>query len=85
MLSSGSCVNTPRVCQLLHVAFSKPRIFYFHTDIDDPQSLQRKLMDKLVLLVKCKVGDKSMWMMPQGARQEGETMREVCFHYTILS
>ncbi|XP_033647535.1 39S ribosomal protein L46, mitochondrial-like [Asterias rubens] len=46
------------------------------SDIDDPQSLQRKLMDKLVLLVKCKVGDKSMWMMPQGARQEGETMRE---------
>ncbi len=33
-------------------------------------------MDKLVLLVKCKVGDKSMWMMPQGARQEGETMRQ---------
>ncbi|XP_022081404.1 39S ribosomal protein L46, mitochondrial-like [Acanthaster planci] len=46
------------------------------SDIDDLRSIQRKLMDKLVLLVKCRVGDQSLWMMPQETRQDGETMRQ---------
>ncbi|XP_038069567.1 39S ribosomal protein L46, mitochondrial-like [Patiria miniata] len=46
------------------------------SDTEDMQSVQRKLMDKLVLLVKCRVGDRSLWMMPQDTRQDGETMRQ---------
>ncbi|XP_071508431.1 large ribosomal subunit protein mL46-like [Diadema antillarum] len=43
---------------------------------DDRRSLNRRLTDKLVLLVKCRVGDDRTWMLPHGLREEGETMKE---------
>ncbi|XP_066284192.1 large ribosomal subunit protein mL46-like [Branchiostoma lanceolatum] len=36
----------------------------------------RKLDVPLFLLVKQKLGNKAVWMMPQGSRQEGETLRQ---------
>ncbi|XP_046357802.2 39S ribosomal protein L46, mitochondrial-like [Haliotis rufescens] len=49
------------------------------TDADksgDKKSTDRKLAEKLVLLVKQKVGDKPLWVFPQGRWSEGESMRE---------
>ncbi|XP_077987130.1 large ribosomal subunit protein mL46-like [Glandiceps talaboti] len=43
---------------------------------NDTKSLERKLAEKLYLLVKCKVGSDSVWMMPQGQWQDGESMRQ---------
>ncbi|XP_046560193.1 39S ribosomal protein L46, mitochondrial-like isoform X1 [Haliotis rubra] len=49
------------------------------TDADksgDKKSTDRKLTEKLVLLVKQKVGDKPLWVFPQGSWSEGESLRE---------
>nr|XP_056722077.1 39S ribosomal protein L46, mitochondrial [Euleptes europaea] len=51
-----------------------PRI----TDADrdgDPTSLNRKLDRNLLLLVKQKVGNKEIWLLPQAEWQDGETLR----------
>lgn len=48
------------------------------TDADkqnDYTSLQRKLDRNLVLLVKEKLGDQEVWMLPQNEWQPGETLR----------
>ena len=44
---------------------------------NDLTSLDRKLDQKLVLLIKQKLGDKNYWVMPQRPRREGESMRQV--------
>lgn len=44
---------------------------------NDNKSLNRKLDDKLILLVKEKLGDDLVWMLPQGYRESGESMKEV--------
>ena len=44
---------------------------------NDLTSVSRKLDQKLVLLVKQKLGETEHWMMPQRPRKEGETMRQV--------
>ncbi|XP_035677629.1 39S ribosomal protein L46, mitochondrial-like isoform X2 [Branchiostoma floridae] len=43
---------------------------------NDRSSQLRKLGVPLYLLVKQKLGDKAVWVMPQGSRQEGETLRQ---------
>ncbi|XP_002738570.1 large ribosomal subunit protein mL46-like [Saccoglossus kowalevskii] len=43
---------------------------------NDLKSLERKLSEKLYLLVKCKLGKNSVWLLPQGRREDGESMRE---------
>ncbi|XP_060116299.1 large ribosomal subunit protein mL46 [Heteronotia binoei] len=51
-----------------------PRI----TDADkdgDRTSLNRKLDQNLLLLVKQKVGDQEIWLLPQAEWQDGETLR----------
>ncbi|KAJ6662783.1 hypothetical protein lerEdw1_010987 [Lerista edwardsae] len=48
------------------------------TDADrsnDQTSLNRKLDQNLLLLVKQKVGDNEIWLLPQAEWQEGETLR----------
>lgn len=53
-----------------------PRI----TDADEKNiknSLDRKLDSCLVLLVEQKLGKDLFWLLPQGCRLEGETMRQV--------
>uniref|UniRef100_A0A1B6KQT0 Large ribosomal subunit protein mL46 n=1 Tax=Graphocephala atropunctata TaxID=36148 RepID=A0A1B6KQT0_9HEMI len=42
----------------------------------DVTSTNRKLSESLLLVIKQNVGKKSTWILPQGARQEGETMRQ---------
>eukprot|EP00057_Strongylocentrotus_purpuratus_P030639 XP_782274.1 PREDICTED: 39S ribosomal protein L46, mitochondrial [Strongylocentrotus purpuratus] len=42
---------------------------------DERRSLDRQLSDKLVLIVKCRMGEESAWILPFGAREEGETMK----------
>jgi len=44
------------------------------------QTTQRKLDQKLVLLVKQKLGNGETWCMPMGIHAEGETMRKVLVH-----
>jgi len=39
-------------------------------------STDRKLDQKLLLLIKQKLGDSSHWVTPQGVRKEGESMRQ---------
>lgn len=51
----------------------------FKTETDkknDIKSLDRHLDRNLVLLVKEKIGNTSIWILPQGIRQEGETLRQ---------
>ncbi|XP_059612843.1 large ribosomal subunit protein mL46 [Phlebotomus argentipes] len=43
---------------------------------NDVTSTQRKLEDTLILLVEQTVGSKKILLLPQGVRQEGETMRQ---------
>ncbi|XP_019617626.1 PREDICTED: 39S ribosomal protein L46, mitochondrial-like [Branchiostoma belcheri] len=43
---------------------------------EDRSSQLRKLDVPLYLLVKQKLGDKAVWVMPQGKREEGETLRQ---------
>ncbi|KAI8511745.1 39S ribosomal protein L46, mitochondrial [Branchiostoma belcheri] len=43
---------------------------------DDRSSQLRKVDTPLYLLVKQKLGDKAVWVMPQGKREEGETLRQ---------
>lgn len=48
------------------------------TDADksnDRTSLNRKLDQNLLLLVKQKIGDNEIWLLPQAEWQEGETLR----------
>ncbi|XP_054751408.2 large ribosomal subunit protein mL46-like [Lytechinus pictus] len=42
---------------------------------DERHSLDRELSNKLVLIVKCKMGKDSVWLLPYGNRAEGETMK----------
>ncbi|XP_075413980.1 large ribosomal subunit protein mL46 [Tenrec ecaudatus] len=42
---------------------------------NDQSSLQRKLDRNLILLVKEKLGDQDIWMLPQAEWQPGETLR----------
>ncbi len=61
-------------------------LLIFITDADknnDAKSPERKLDRKLVLLVKQKLGDKQHWILPQGARKDNETMRQV--HYVNVN
>lgn len=44
---------------------------------NDVKSLNRKLDKHLVLLTKQKIGNKTHYLLPQGTREEGETMRQV--------
>jgi len=49
------------------------------TDADksnDVTSLQRKLDKRLVFVLKQELGDKSFYILPQGKRAEGETLRQ---------
>lgn len=49
------------------------------TDADpsnDTKSLNRKLEETLVLLVEHKIGKDKLLLLPQGKREEGETMRQ---------
>lgn len=46
---------------------------------NDQWSVERRLDQPLVLLVKQTLGD-SHWVFPQGPRQEGESMRQVVCH-----
>ena len=46
---------------------------------NDVRSTQRKLDNKLVLVVKQKLGAREHWMLPVGIHTEGETMRQVRF------
>ena len=60
--------------------FEQKLLIFFLTEADqknDVHSLERKLDDKLILLVNCKIGDDVHWMMPQGNWQEGESLKEV--------
>ncbi|XP_067002676.2 large ribosomal subunit protein mL46 [Anabrus simplex] len=43
---------------------------------NDTKSLDRKLDQHLVLVVQEKVGNEYHWLLPQGVREEGETMRQ---------
>ena len=45
------------------------------------KSSNRKLDHKLTLLVKQKLGDKELWVMPQGELEEGESVRQVSLQY----
>lgn len=50
------------------------------TDADkknDLKSLNRKLDKHLIFVVNQKLGDKKLYMLPQGLRQDGETLRQV--------
>ncbi|XP_048418778.1 39S ribosomal protein L46, mitochondrial isoform X2 [Stegostoma tigrinum] len=42
----------------------------------DRSTLNRRLDEKLILLVKEKVGDEDIWLLPQGEWNPGETMRQ---------
>lgn len=44
--------------------------------VNDEKSHKRKLDQKLILLVKQQLGNESYWVLPQGPRHEGESMRE---------
>ncbi|KAF5270334.1 hypothetical protein FQR65_LT05522 [Abscondita terminalis] len=44
--------------------------------LNNTKSLNRKLDKHLVLLLKQKLGNKQLFLLPQGARQEGETLRQ---------
>lgn len=49
------------------------------TDADkteDKKSLNRKLEENLVLVIKQKLGQKDFWILPQGLWIDGETLRE---------
>ncbi|KAM4744973.1 large ribosomal subunit protein mL46 isoform 2-T2 [Anableps anableps] len=51
-----------------------PRV---RADVDkDLTSVQRCLADSLVLLAKQQVGAEKLWLLPQAAWQEGETLRQ---------
>ncbi|XP_038668845.1 39S ribosomal protein L46, mitochondrial isoform X2 [Scyliorhinus canicula] len=43
---------------------------------DDRSTLNRRLDEKLTLLVKEKVGDEDIWLLPQSEWKPGETMRQ---------
>jgi len=43
---------------------------------NDTTSTERKLSNSLLLVTKQKLGKNSYWVLPQGIRQEGETMRQ---------
>lgn len=51
----------------------------------DKTTHHRNLDRKLTLLVKQLLGQDSRWILPQGPRQDGETMREVFIVYLMLS
>ena len=56
--------------------FLKP--FFLEADEkNDVKSPDRLLDKKLILLVKQSLGDQMHWVMPQGARKENESMRQV--------
>ncbi|XP_054268103.1 39S ribosomal protein L46, mitochondrial [Macrosteles quadrilineatus] len=43
---------------------------------NDTTSTERQLINSLLLVTKQKLGNNSYWLLPQGVRQEGETMRQ---------
>ncbi|XP_067874153.1 39S ribosomal protein L46, mitochondrial isoform X2 [Heterodontus francisci] len=43
---------------------------------NDRSTLNRRLEEKLILLVKEKVGDEEIWLLPQSEWKPGETMRQ---------
>ncbi len=43
----------------------------------DMTSVERQLQDKVVLLVKQKVGEEEHWSLPHIPHQDGESMRQV--------
>lgn len=43
---------------------------------NDMTSLNRKLEETLILLVEHKLGDSNLFLLPQGKRVDGETMRQ---------
>lgn len=43
---------------------------------NDIKSMERKLDDKLILLIEQKLGSKKYFLLPQGKHQDGETMRQ---------
>ncbi|XP_025195087.1 39S ribosomal protein L46, mitochondrial [Melanaphis sacchari] len=45
-------------------------------EINDTKSLKRKLDDNLVLIVKQKLGQDDLWILPQGLWNNGETLRQ---------
>ena len=52
-------------------------LFSAFDESSDVRSTQRKLDDKLVLLVKQKLGTDEYWLLPMAVHTEGETMRKV--------
>ncbi|KAL8197568.1 UNVERIFIED_CONTAM: hypothetical protein K2H54_032941 [Gekko kuhli] len=60
--------------QKLHKFSPAPRITDADKD-DDRTSLNRKLDQNLLLLVKQKVGNQEIWLLPQAEWQAGETLR----------
>ena len=52
-----------------------PLVFADADKKNDRTSLHRKLDRNLVLLVREKLGDEDVWMLPQAEWQPGETLR----------
>lgn len=48
-------------------------------DKNDVKSLNRKLDKHLVLVLKQKIGEDNFYLLPQGGRQDGETLRQVAW------
>ena len=57
------------------LVFFDPLFFTEADEKNDRTSLHRKLDRNLVLLVKEKLGDKDVWILPQAEWQPGETLR----------
>ena len=63
-------------------------LYFQFTEADkekDQKSLDRMLDRHLLLVVRQKLGTSSVWILPQGQRQEGETMRQVCCNIFSLA
>lgn len=58
-----------------YLVFSDPIFFPEADKKNDRTSLHRKLDRNLVLLVKEKLGDEDVWMLPQAEWRPGETLR----------
>lgn len=58
-----------------YLVSSDPLSFSEADKKNDRTSLHRKLDRNLVLLVKEKLGDQDVWMLPQAEWQPGETLR----------
>uniref|UniRef100_A0A7M4FHY1 Large ribosomal subunit protein mL46 n=1 Tax=Crocodylus porosus TaxID=8502 RepID=A0A7M4FHY1_CROPO len=77
-LASSSVVLARDLEEVWEDRFQKAELSPRLTDADknnDRTSLNRKLDSNLTLLVKQKVGDQELWLLPQMEWQSGETLR----------